>query len=498
MFLGAMAAGGALLSHLGWSALAATSEEIEIPVPPARKPLTVCPILAYDHYIRQEMTSWRGWGGVTTPEDAEKEVLAIGDELEKIRKDADYPVEFEPVITVNDVNQAKEHPSIAKADVLVVYGAGGAVNGIQNFGKDVIIFQRWKSGPVYLQYEIVSPRLLRQHTDRLALDNIRYDDIVTDSLDELNWRLRALCGLKNTKNSRILCIGAPDAWAQGAESQKILFDNLKKQWNLDIQSIPYDQLGELLAGAQADEKVVQWSREKAEEYIRIPNTTVDKDVTMESIANCFILEYIFCKLMKEADCKAITVLGCMTTIIPQAKTTACLTLSLLNDAGYLAFCESDFAVIPSGILLANITGKPVFLNDPTYPHDHIITLAHCTAPRKLNGETLAPTQVVTHYESDFGAAPKIEFALNQTGTAIIPDFHSVRWAGCTGKVVDNPFRPICRCQFDFQYNVPDLVLAERMIGFHWMFCYGDFTKELGYVLRRVGIEWDNLENAPLT
>ena len=77
--------------------------------------------------------------------------------------------------------------------------------------------------------------------------------------------------------------------------------------------------------------------------------------------------------MKKADCRAITINSCMGTIMPLAETSACLTLSLLNDAGYLAFCESDFAVIPAGILLANISGKPQFLNDPTYPHDGLIT-----------------------------------------------------------------------------------------------------------------------------
>jgi L-fucose isomerase-like protein len=37
------------------------------------------------------------------------------------------------------------------------------------------------------------------------------------------------------------------------------------------------------------------------------------------------------------------------------------TLALLNDEGLIAFCESDFVVIPSGILLHYISGKPVFL-----------------------------------------------------------------------------------------------------------------------------------------
>ena len=71
--------------------------------------------------------------------------------------------------------------------------------------------------------------------------------------------------------------------------------------------------------------------------------------------------------MAQAGAEAITISGCMSTVMPIAQTSACLTLSLLNDAGYLAFCESDFVVIPAGMLLAQISGRPQFLNDPDLP-----------------------------------------------------------------------------------------------------------------------------------
>ena len=154
--------------------------------------------------------------------------------------------------------------------------------------------------------------------------------------------------------------------------------------------------------------------------------------------------------------------------MPKAETAACLTLSTLNDDGYLAFCESDFVVIPSGLLLANISGRPVFLNDPTYPHDGLITLAHCTGPRKMNGETLEDVRIVTHFESDYGAAPKVEMTKGQVVTNIAPDFKSQRWMGLVGKIAEAPFLPICRCQIDVAYDVPDRLVAERMPGFHWM------------------------------
>lgn len=492
-FLAGMTAGGALLANVSWSALTANgAEEDRFRImPPPRKPLIVQPILVYDVPVRREKVSWRGWGGIDSEESAKAESGAIAKELDALKTSADFPVEFLPVIAVNDVNQAKDSDGVKKSDAVIVYGAGGAVNGVQHFGKDVIIFQRWKSGPVYLQYEIVSPRLLRQHTDSLALENITFEDVVTDSVEELRWRLRSLAGLKNARDTRILALGGPDAWAQSAATKEELFKTLREKWRLDIQTIDYEKLDELLADARKDAAVTAWAEKRAGEYLALPETKLSAE--RGAVVRCFVLDYVFRLLMREAGCSALTVLGCMTTIIPKAETTACLTLSTLNDDGYLVFCESNFAVIPSGILMANICGTPVFLNDPTFPHDGIVTLAHCTAPRRMDGKSFAPVEIVTHFESDYGAAPKVEMKIGQVCTNILPDFKSRRWAGFRGQVVDNPFRPICRSQIDMGYEIPDAVIAERMPGFHWMTAYGDWTRELGYALRRVGIEWDFLE-----
>jgi hypothetical protein len=148
------------------------------------------------------------------------------------------------------------------------------------------------------------------------------------------------------------------------------------------------------------------------------------------------------------------------------------------------------------MLLANISGKPVFLNDPTYPHDGVITLAHCTGPRRMDGKTLQKARIVTHFESDYGATPKPEWPKGQIVTNIAPDFKSERWMGLIGEVIDSPFLAICRDQIDVRYDVPDQLVAERMPGFHWMTGYGDYMKELGYALRRVDIQWDNLHEDP--
>ena len=455
-----------------------------------RTPLKVKPVLLYDVPQRQPQTSWRAWGGIQTEADAREEASRICGELEALGRQADFPVEFLPVASARKADDLAAARDIAGADVLLVYAAGGWLDlfdALDATGKDRILFCRHKSGPVYLWYEIISPRYLRRHTDTLAVRGVDDDDVVIDSQDELLWRLRALAGLRNTLGTRVLAVGGPDAWAQPpGVVPKLVVD----KWKFDIVTVSYDELGRLIRAARADAAAVRRAGARAEAYLRQPGTRLETGRAF--VANAMLLDEVFRALMKTAGCRALTINGCMGTIMPMAETSACLTLSTLNDDGYLAFCESDFVVIPSGVLLANITGHPVFLNDPTYPHDGIITLAHCTAPRKMDGRAAEPARILTHFESDYGAAPKVEMAKGRMTTNIVPDFAAKRWVGLRGEIVDAPFLPICRSQIDIRFQCDDRTLARRMPGFHWMTGYGDYSRELGYALRRVGIEWDFL------
>ena len=450
----------------------------------------VKPILVYSTPKPRPQRSWRSWGGIQTEQDAEAELRRIRRELDKLGDEADFPLEFLPVAGIKGSGELSGLSDLNKADVFIVYAAGGGMDTFAKLaekGKDIIFFCRHKSGPVYLWYEIISPRYLRQHTDKLALKGLDDGDVVIDSQDEILWRLRSLCGLRNTMGTKILAIGGAGAWAQPRGVVPKLVEN---KWKFDMKTVSYKDLGELIKAAKADKAAVRRASQRAGAYLKAPGNTLE--TTREFVDNAFLLEQVFRGLMKKENCQAITINGCMGTIMPLAETSACLTLSLLNDGKYLAFCESDFVVIPSGVLMANISGQPVFLNDPTYPHDGVITLAHCTAPRKMNGKDLEPVRIMTHFESDYGAAPKVEMRKGQTVTNIIPDFKSERWVGLLGDIIDAPFMDICRSQIDIRYTCDDLKLAERMPGFHWMTGYGDYMREIGYALKKVDIEWDVL------
>ena len=56
--------------------------------------------------------------------------------------------------------------------------------------------------------------------------------------------------------------------------------------------------------------------------------------------------------------------------------------------------------------------------------------------------------MLTHYESEYGAAPKVEIPPGQQVTFIDPEYATARWVGIRGIVEGNPFYEICRSQQD--------------------------------------------------
>jgi hypothetical protein len=484
--------GAATLAGLAWSPAAAAVSPAGgagSDVPRGRKPLSVQPVFTYSIPQRREATSWREWGGVHTEATADEERARISRELEKLRETADFDVEILPLRSVRRMEDA-ESVRAGAHDVLLMYAAGGSGPLLERMTRPDgwnLMFLRHDSGPVYLWYEIVHPRFLRKTVDEYTQPGFAPEDVVVDEPADLLWRLRALHGLKNTLGKRIVAIGGASGWGEGGRKAPDISRDL---WKLELIDHPYAQLEPRLKQAFADARRVERGREQAQAYLAQRGTRLETQRGF--LDNAFVLLDVLKDILREAGTDAITVNHCMGTIMGMSKTTACLPLSVLNDEGCLAFCESDFVVIPSGVLLHYIAAKPVFLNDPTYPHGDIVTLAHCTAPRRMDGRKAERTRLLTHFESDYGVAPKVEMKLGQTVTNLVPDFACKRWVGFTGRIAANPFLDICRSQIDVKIDGDAHALMEEMKGFHWMTSYGSYLRECGYALGKVGVAFANL------
>lgn len=474
--------------------LSASSQAVQKKEPPPNfrlggRDLFVKPILIYSVYRRVEGTSWRAWTGLETEQDAKKETERISKELSRLRAEADFPMRILPVAKISSPSQVAQLKDIEAADALLVYAAGGWTDLLQtliDLKKPTVIFVRYKSGPYYLWHEIVHARFLRMHTDKLAQTAVDFEDVVVDDYAEMLWRLRAIYGLINTIGRRIIAIGGPGGWAHppGVPSPPEL---ARLRFQLEMITVTIPDLVGMIEAARKDATKVERARQAAEKYLRQKNISLH--TKKEFVDEAFLLTHIFEDLLKRHDAFAITVGGCMGSY---ANILPCLTLSLLNDFGYMAYCESDFVVIPSGILLHFISGKPTFFCNPTYLHKGTEVFAHCTAPRCMDGKTYEPAKILTHYESDHGAAPKVEMRKGQLITVVNPDFEAKEWIGFIGKITDTPFLPICRSQIEVKIIGDWQRLINERRGFHCMIAYGDYRKEVGYALKKVGIGWKDM------
>ena len=170
------------------------------------------------------------------------------------------------------------------------------------------------------------------------------------------------------------------------------------------------------------------------------------------------------------------------SLLSTIKNTSCIEVSKFNDKGITAACEGD---IPSAVtmhILHSLSGKPVFMANPTSTKfqnstkQNIVTFAHCTIPTKL----CQNYEITTHYESGIGRA-------------IAADVLEGKWTvarfGLNGNLmsdvvyVENPKKRSkhhCRTQIvtytstKFRKNLEN----GNVLGNHMLFVPGDYNEPL--------------------
>jgi len=445
--------------------------------------LRVQPVFMFRLPTRREAASWKSWGGIQTADAVDEECNRIATALERL------------AATVARVDSAEEARQLAAnaADVTLLYactGSGELLRACLAIRPDNVVFVRHKSGPVYYWYEALSVRYLDTAAGGTAeaVAAAHVDDVVVDDESELVWRLRALFAVKNLRGSRIVALGG--AWGKyAAEAPRLA----EERYGFKIVDVPYTDFEPRLRLARGDRQRLAVAEAAAADFLALPGTVLEAD--RQFVTRAFLLHQLFDELLKENDASVFTIKSCMDTIIPMSETTACLTLGLMNDEGWMAFCESDFVIIPAGILLRYIAGRPVFMHNSTFPHRGSVTCAHCTCPRRLDGRTYAPARIQTHYESEYGAAPKVAMPIGQQVTFINPEYSTTRWIGFTGKIESNPDYAICRSQQDVRIDGDWRRLVREVRDSHWIMAYGSCLNEIGYALRKLGMEWETLSPA---
>ena len=462
------------------------------------KPIRVQPILMYQKQPPREKTSYKSWGSVHSAEEAAEEAKRIEHDLARLKVLAEFPIEFLPLATVQSVEEANNVQQ-NDFDVVLLFPATGRGDVLracfaQKPDRDTVIFARHLNGPLYYWYQALSTQYLKTRTDTEVAENsakshgpVTVYDVAIDELEEVVWRLRALYGLKNFIGRRVVALGG----AMGKYDPKAP-EVARDRYGFEIISVDYNDFERWMKEMMNDPKWQAKANAWTDRYLALPKTTLD--TPRPFVVNSFYLYVYFHELLRQYDADTFTINSCMGQAIPIADTTACLTLSIMNDEGYIAMCEADFVLVPAAVLARQITSKPVFMHNSTFPHKGVVTCAHCTGPRRMDCVRYEPVRVLTHFESDFGAAPKVEIPIGQKVTFLNPEYSNRRWLSFTGTVKANPFYACCRSQQDVVIDGDWQKLLHEVRDSHWVMTYGSYVNELEYASKKIGMNCVRLDS----
>ena len=161
----------------------------------------------------------------------------------------------------------------------------------------------------------------------------------------------------------------------------------------------------------------------------------------------------------------------------------CISWSRMNDDGIPAACEADEGAIAAHIMVQYLFDRPGFQQDPVADtSDDTLIGAHCSCPTRLNGFNNSPEPFeLIHHHGNRDAVPRTIWKIGQKVTLLdfLPSNEKSQLLFSTGTVVDNlSVPPSGGCVVSVKYKMDSTQEVLSFPGFHQLFFYGDYKKEL--------------------
>ena len=216
--------------------------------------------------------------------------------------------------------------------------------------------------------------------------------------------------------------------------------------------------------------------------------------TREDVING-IKSYVVARtLLAREQADAIT-MDCLGALGQSTVSLPCIAWSKMNDDGIPAACEADLGAVATHIVVQYLFDRPGFQQDPVAEtaRDALIG-AHCSCPTRLGGFSAEPEpyDIVHHHGvRDATARPVWRIGQRVTLADVLPGTDKVptKMVIAAGTVLENvAVPPAGGCvvsvmvKFDGNTDVLDFP------GFHQLFFYGDFKRELVQFCRLFNLE----------
>ena len=189
-------------------------------------------------------------------------------------------------------------------------------------------------------------------------------------------------------------------------------------------------------------------------------------------------------LMEREECDAIT-MDCLGALGRTKVSLPCIAWSKMNDDGVPAACEADLGAMATHIIVQYLFDRGGFQQDPVAETAREAVIgAHCCCPTKLNGfaSDPEPFDIVHHHGMrDATARPVWKIGQRVTSADVLPATQELptRMIISAGEVLENvAVPPAGGCVVSVMVKFDGVTDVLAYPGFHQLFFYGDFKREL--------------------
>jgi len=230
----------------------------------------------------------------------------------------------------------------------------------------------------------------------------------------------------------------------------------------------------------------------ADQYMR--RARARRYATRQDVINGIKSYCVAQEILRREQADAIT-MDCLGALGKTKVSLPCIAWSRMNDDGVPAACEADLGAVAAHIMVQYLFDRPGFQQDPVpdTEYDAIIG-AHCSCPTRLNGFDRPPEPFeLVHHHGNRDAVPRTIWKEGQRVTCldVLPGNGKNRKTELLiseGTVIDNISVPPAggcvvsvRVKFDGDRDVLSFP------GFHQLFFYGEFGRELKDFARLYGL-----------
>lgn len=288
-------------------------------------------------------------------------------------------------------------------------------------------------------------------------DNNLDGEVLHGSNEYIVDRVKSLA--KGEVNYRLGVIGKPSDWLIASA---VNYDSAKRLHGIDLVDVSIDEI-----------------RTRYAESINDYNLTFDYN--KDEIDKALRLHKVLEGVKTDYNLDGLTI-RCF-DLLRDLKTTACLSLALLNKEGIVATCEGDIPTMVSMHILNKITGQRGFQANPSRidATSGKMILAHCTLPLDMADKYYLDT----HFESGIGVA--VKGYLKEEKVTIFKLSRNLKdYFVTSGKILRNLEESnLCRTQIEVAVDNSINYFLTRPYGNHHVVIYGDHKAEIEGYMREI-------------